>query len=585
LAIDIVAVDSLQRIDAQQWDDLWASCPDSTVFQTRQWLQAVTDTILESAQQLKIILAMEDGRLIGMAPLVRATLRDARAGRANWLILGDDYSDYQPFLAWGGSLRIIEALVAGIDDALPPGQAVALHDVPQFSSLGLYFADGAVRGKWLVHGDPVACPTLRVRHNMAGVARVLSKSSLRRSERSLSRLGQISIEHLRDTAAITPLLEGLFAQHIERWSAMGTGSLFANPKNRLFYYRLANTLAPSGGLQFTIVRVNGRAVAHHFGLRSRDSLLWYKPAFDIGLAKHSPGDLLVRALVQYAASHDLDELDFTRGDESFKSRFASSVGFNRSYLWYRRRRSRWMAKFKQGCRGARDMLNRPVSTVEVPLGGAPVRGGMRNLAVLVNARPQTVLSWRRLGCHGVEIRAVSQSALAEYVANEQGALIVPCDEISVRFISALPQDHSLRSTTLLPPEPLASAAFEGAIAGLRPGSEMWATGPECGVDSFVLCLYMHGRMIAHHVSVAKRGSCTGAAVQYAKSVLDSVRWHGPATVRFRRAEDGVMVLGPVVPWFDDCLDQAVRSGVNFPLAMWRIANGFCPAPQPLPARS
>ena len=55
------------------------------------------------------------------------------------------------------------------------------------------------------------------------------------------------------------------------------------------------------------------------------SFLWYKPTFDITLAKHSPGEVLLRQLLLRAIDEEADYFDFGLGDEAFKNRFASST--------------------------------------------------------------------------------------------------------------------------------------------------------------------------------------------------------------------------------------------------------------------
>lgn len=582
MALEIVAVDSLQAIDAQQWDDLWSSCPDATVFQTRQWLQSISDTVVESGQQIKAVLVFEDGRLVGMAPLVRAKSDDARAGDAQWLILGDDYSDYQLFLARGGSPRIVDALIRGIDAVLPRGDALALHDVPQFSSFGLYLAQGAVRGRWFVHGAPGPCPTLRVQHNAAGVARILSKSSLRRSERSLARLGKVSVEHLRSAAAIKPVLDGLFEQHIQRWAAAGMPSLFANAKNRDFYHRLTDTLGAVGGVHFTIVRLDGRPVAQHYGLQSRRSFLWYKPAFDVSLSAHSPGDVLLKSLVQYAADQQFEELDFTRGDESFKSRFASVVGFNRSYVWYRRAAPRWKAKLKHFSRGVRDRIRPPTPPTEPPLGGASGRADLKRV-LLVNPPPTLDRSWREL-VQGVEICTASSSSLTSHAADAPRTLVVACDEVAARDILSLAADHPLRRAAVLADERVVTAALNGALAEFQPRDRV-TVNAGFAADTVVCCLYAHGCMIAHFVMSDSLDDRSVAAVRHAKAALDSAGWHGLATVRFAAGDNQQIEIAAIEPWMNGCLAEAARANVNFPRALLRLASGLRATPQPLPTRS
>jgi CelD/BcsL family acetyltransferase involved in cellulose biosynthesis len=51
--------------------------------------------------------------------------------------------------------------------------------------------------------------------------------------------------------------------------------------------------------------------------------MWYKPAFSVVHAHRSPGEVLLAALFRYCRDHELRELDFTIGDDAFKSRFSN----------------------------------------------------------------------------------------------------------------------------------------------------------------------------------------------------------------------------------------------------------------------
>src|SRR6266702_3943144 len=133
-SLNVVEVNSIEAIDSTQWDELWEHCPDATVFQSRQWLQAWLDVFGSPEDPPKLLAAFDASRLVGLAPLVR----DPAAGC--WKIVADDYSDYQTFLAWEGSPQILQALLAAADKCVPVGESILLNDIPQFSALALLLA-------------------------------------------------------------------------------------------------------------------------------------------------------------------------------------------------------------------------------------------------------------------------------------------------------------------------------------------------------------------------------------------------------------------------------------------------------------
>jgi len=559
-AVAVTETDDIQSLDAFRWDELCAQCPDATVFQSRGWLQTYARVFLRSREDLKLVVATEGERLVGLAPLMRASA-SGRSQDVDWLILGDDYSDYQSFLAWQGSPEIIDALLDGIDRLLPAGESIAFYDVPQFSTLGLCLAARARQGQ-VNPGGVTACPTLQFRHNPRGVAAVLAKGSLRRSERSLNTLGTVTLEHFQSAAEITGRLPGLFAQHVSRWQGTDSPSLFRSAEPQQFYREITSVLAPAGGVHYTTVSLDGRVVAQHFGLRSRDTLLWYKPTFDLTLREHSPGDVLLKGLIQHTRDAGLSELDFSRGDESFKNRFASLVRYNRNFYWHRSVGRRAWAKLREQGRAVRDRISRQ-PLLAPALGGAG-ETSRKDLILLLNADAPTTSAWSSVAQgEGIRIRAVPCDATSELGAVQEATLVVPCDEASVSALLLLPENHPARLNAMLP------RIFE-STAGQPPR-----------MVARVTCVCAGGQLIQHFAvmgGVAPGAPSEVLVLHLAKAKLDELGWHGPATVQFGANADGQITVDRVVPFLQQ-VHRAVKSGTNLPLSLWKLASGLGTAPQ------
>jgi CelD/BcsL family acetyltransferase involved in cellulose biosynthesis len=69
--------------------------------------------------------------------------------------------------------------------------------------------------------------------------------------------------------------------------------------------------------------VGDRLAAVHLGLRSRNVLASWIPAYDVGLAKFSPGLVLLLMLAEAAAADGIQALDLGKGPESYKRRFTA----------------------------------------------------------------------------------------------------------------------------------------------------------------------------------------------------------------------------------------------------------------------
>ena len=130
---------------------------------------------------------------------------------------------------------------------------------------------------------------------------------------------------------IIPFLESFFKQHMERRSLTSNPSSFAKKEVKDFYLNLSRHFSEPGGVIFTVIKSQGEPIAFHFGFAYNKKFLWYKPSFDVRLAKHSPGEVLLKELLEYAYSHHYEEFDFSIGEEPFKKRFANIVRKNLSF--------------------------------------------------------------------------------------------------------------------------------------------------------------------------------------------------------------------------------------------------------------
>lgn len=308
-------------LTADEWNALAALGATNTIFQTHQWTRSWLAAFGERYRTLFVIVT--DGeRVAGVAPLMvdrtrsfQRTLRFVGHGRA-------DYCD-----VLGGS-RHRDALAAVLDALETFGEwdIAKLGNVPAASPTIADLRALCADRRWhILVRDQFACPALLVREHEEDVRRILRKRSLRRPHNYFTRVGRVAPRDLTTRREIEPLLDHLFTQHVERRRLAGHRSLFRDPSNRRLYQELTANLEGTGWLLFSVIELEGRPIACHFGFDYNGVVTWYKPSFDVAHAARSPGLLMVRHLIDYTLKHGRDELDFTIGDEPFKRRFTNTA--------------------------------------------------------------------------------------------------------------------------------------------------------------------------------------------------------------------------------------------------------------------
>ena len=307
-----------------QWATLLSQGDTDAVFLTRAWQQTWWDVF--GRGQLQLLVAEVNNRVTALAPLF--------CDEGMVYFIGSGGSDYLDFVGDVAAPEVLIALLSAARASTPGFVGFRFYHVPDTSRTGERLQAAAERLDLVCFDEgSLPAPALDLRDHAAAQA-APNKKSLRRHENALSRSGTLSVQHVRDAATVQQHLPDFFAQHIARWSGTPYPSLFIDTSQRTFYERLAETGSRAGWLRFCRIDLGGQSVAFHFGTCYAGSYLWYKPSFDVRLAKYSPGEVLLRHLLLASIDEGAHTFDFGLGDESFKQRFATHTQMVRTWGLY-----------------------------------------------------------------------------------------------------------------------------------------------------------------------------------------------------------------------------------------------------------
>jgi CelD/BcsL family acetyltransferase involved in cellulose biosynthesis len=303
-------------LDEQSWNAL-AARGSNSVFQTYQWIRSWWTAY--GARYEPLLVTATHGAATGVAPM----FVDALAGRGRVVrFMGDGRADYCDLLS-ADSPPLLAALLRGVRD-YGRWDEIDLANVPAASTTpDLVTAACRDLGLHALIEDQFICPTLVIEGHEHAARRIVAKASLRRRRTYFEKQGRLSAVDLTRAADVAPRLDEFFAQHVARWHGTSTPSLFTDEVNRGFYRELTERLDGTGWLHYSMVQLDGKSVAIHYGFDYNGTLLWYKPSFDPAHAGGSPGIVLVQHLIQHAVDTGHREFDFTIGAEPFKWRFTN----------------------------------------------------------------------------------------------------------------------------------------------------------------------------------------------------------------------------------------------------------------------
>ncbi|MFN3650148.1 MAG: GNAT family N-acetyltransferase [Armatimonadota bacterium] len=314
---------ALADLEAEWWE-LWGRTPGATPFQSPAWLLPWWRHL--GRGRLLTLAWRAEGRLVGLAaftlsaspglPLRRLPLRRLR-------LLGCGHSDYLDLLvAPGWEAPVLASLAEWLDQGegwdccdfrhLRPESPLLLR--PELGS-------GSVQE---------TCPYLPLPPCDESWEDTLPRGlreGLRYSRRRLARESGLELLSVREVG-LQPCLERFFQLHARRWRSRGLPGSFAGERVRRFHREAAEALEARGLLRLYLLRIGGRDAAAFYGFQSGDRLYYYAGGLEPELGKHGPGNLLIAHAAREAVREGARELDFLRGDESYKYRWGARDRFS-----------------------------------------------------------------------------------------------------------------------------------------------------------------------------------------------------------------------------------------------------------------
>lgn len=142
-----------------------------------------------------------------------------------------------------------------------------------------------------------------------------------RRRRKLGReIGEVVVDwQTDDVGALDALLDWKSAQYRET----GVWDRFDQPWIVDVVRALAATTSHGLTGMLATLRAGDDLVAVHFGLRGRDRLVWWFPAYDPSFGNYSPGLILLLDLIAEAAERGIALVDLGRGEHHYKLRVAN----------------------------------------------------------------------------------------------------------------------------------------------------------------------------------------------------------------------------------------------------------------------
>ena len=307
------------------WEKLLGQAATNTPFQQPDYLSTWWSTMgggeWDEGELWLGVGQMTDDDVVGIAPLFFSKDRDGRP--SIYLVGSIEVSDYLDFIVSESAAEaFVDALLESLDREGPEGwEVLDLYNLPEESATAMALQRSAENRGWKVETQRISpLPFVALESDWDTYLQALSSKQRKEVKRKRKRADQyparVSWRIVDQESPIESEIElflGLMQNDSEKRA-------FLTERMMDFFRRLALVSHQRGWLQLAFLEVGGEPVFGYLNFDYEDKLWIYNSGFNPSHYELSPGWVLMTHLIHWAIDHDRTEVDFLRGDETYKYR-------------------------------------------------------------------------------------------------------------------------------------------------------------------------------------------------------------------------------------------------------------------------
>lgn len=329
--LDIKKISSFDELLAleKEWNGVLLKSETNTIFLTHEWIMTWWKCF-GHGKELLVLLVIDNSNIIGIAPLMITSSKHFGFQRKNIEFIGTPLLDYSDFIISEQKEDVIKAIYEFLFNNRELWDSIVLEEVPQNSStlqLSEKILGGLTRNFDIFFTNE--CLALNFDGCADGIIQMLQKKrDIMRQIRAYGSDSSLIYHKVENPDEANDLLEIFFEQHIRLWEKRQIPSIFRNDIYKEFMTQLMNGLLPKNKLEFRILKFNQEIIATQIGFTHNNKYLRYLQSYDLRYSKNSPGAILHRCVIEEHYNNKFDEVDFSRGAESYKYRFSNKITNN-----------------------------------------------------------------------------------------------------------------------------------------------------------------------------------------------------------------------------------------------------------------
>jgi len=305
------------------WDELFNANANHTPYQSWQWT-AVWWRHFGTPGELRVLVAEEDGKVIGIAPLrLKRRLHGFRF--RHMAVISGKRADYLDFLVRPGYETAFFRQVMDALNSSAESRFFEIRDLRECSSNASALVTQALRGSRIlslkVTQTCVAVPLPQSWEAFLGTVSKRTRMDIGYDRRLLKRSFATELKIYTTLPDVLTGLDDLIAVHRSRWRREQGAADFDDQKIVAFEREVCEQFAAAGGYRLYVLYANRKPAAALSGVERDDvyyaQVFTHSPEFH----KYSVGNVLMGMAIEDCIQRGCKVLDLTRGEEPYKFRW------------------------------------------------------------------------------------------------------------------------------------------------------------------------------------------------------------------------------------------------------------------------
>jgi CelD/BcsL family acetyltransferase involved in cellulose biosynthesis len=301
--------------------------------------------------QLHIIVVRHEGRIVGIAPLMRENAVVYGLPIRRVALIANDHTPRTDFMVAGNEEDVYRAIWSSLADEIDEWDVLQLTQLPRTSRTipamsRLASAERLPIGTWTSSDSPyleLAGTWERYWTSLSSKFR----SNVRNRLTRLNQIGEPALEILSDAQAVADALDEVWRLEASGWKDKEGTAIASSTAVQTFYTLLAERAADRGWLRLLFLTVGGKRIAVSYSAVYDGRLFLLKTGHDREFHTSSPFKLLTYFAAQEAYARGLCEVDFLGDTEPWKQEWtAAARGHDWLFIFSHTRRARLLHSIK-----------------------------------------------------------------------------------------------------------------------------------------------------------------------------------------------------------------------------------------------